>query len=354
MEKEMKEMEYRQLPLIKKAMKTRRMNTFELDTLITENQIGEEDLEAFLAFLQSVSISIVDAEDVQPEQPAQEGIDDSASLDSAKQYLREIARFPLLSPAEEHEICERVSAGDPDAREQLINANLRLVVSVAKRYTSSGLGFLDLIQIGNIGLMKAVDKFDCTKGFRFSTYATWWIRQAIVRAIADQGKDIRVPVHMTDLIHRVKKCQADLMAADGSYPSPEMIAEQLNLPVSKVNEALRCDRDVLSLDSPVGEDGDSVLGDYIEDKSEKENNIAFENKALGEMLDKIMKDCLTEKESTVLRLRYGLYDGTPHTLEDVGARFQLTRERIRQIEASALRKLKHPGRSRQLRDFLYD
>ena len=267
--------------------------------------------------------------------------------DPVKIYLKEIGRVPLLSMDEEKQLAERMAQGDSSAKKRLCEANLRLVVSIAKKYVGRGMQFLDLIQEGNLGLLKAVEKFDYNKGFKFSTYATWWIRQAITRAIADQARTIRIPVHMVETITRVKKATSQLLHETGREPTPEEIAERLGMPVERVCEVMRIAQDPVSLETPIGEEEDSHLGDFIED----ENALAPEDAAslmlLKEQLDKVLST-LTEREAKVLRLRFGLEDGRSRTLEEVGKEFDVTRERIRQIEAKALRKLRHPSRSKLL------
>ncbi len=271
--------------------------------------------------------------------------------DPVKIYLKEIGRVPLLTPEEEHELAERMAKGDPAAKKRLSEANLRLVVSIAKRYGGRGMQFLDLIQEGNLGLIKAVEKFDHTKGFKFSTYATWWIRQAITRAIADQARTIRIPVHMVETITKVKKTSSQLLHENGHDPTAEEIAERLNIQVDKVREIMRIAQDPVSLETPIGEEEDSHLGDFIPDDDAPAPAEAASLILLKEQLNKIL-GTLTEREAKVLKLRFGLEDGRSRTLEEVGKEFDVTRERIRQIEAKALRKLRHPSRSKQVKDFL--
>ena len=279
------------------------------------------------------------------------GSDGIAIDDPVKVYLKEIGRVPLLSPEEETELAVRIQEGDEAAKKRLSEANLRLVVSIAKRYLGRGMQFLDLIQEGNLGLIKAVEKFDHTKGFKFSTYATWWIRQAITRAIADQARTIRIPVHMVETINKVKKASSQLLHVNGREPSPDEIAEELEMPVDKVREIMRVAQEPVSMETPIGEEEDSHLGDFIPDDDAPAPADVASHTLLKETLDSVL-DSLTPREEKVLRLRFGLEDGCSRTLEEVGREFKVTRERIRQIEAKALRKLRHPSRSKRLKDFL--
>ena len=271
--------------------------------------------------------------------------------DPVKVYLKEIGRVPLLSSDEEVELAQRMAEGDAYAKKRLAEANLRLVVSIAKRYVGRGMQFLDLIQEGNLGLIKAVEKFDHTKGFKFSTYATWWIRQAITRAIADQARTIRIPVHMVETINKVKKVSSELLHQNGHDPTAEEIAAALDMPVDKVREIMRVAQEPVSLETPIGEEEDSHLGDFIPDDDAPAPADAASHTLLKEQLGEVLKT-LTPREEKVLRLRFGLEDGRSRTLEEVGKEFNVTRERIRQIEAKALRKLRHPSRSKKLKDFL--
>ena len=271
--------------------------------------------------------------------------------DPVKVYLKEIGRVPLLTPEEETALAMRIIDGDVRAKQRLSEANLRLVVSIAKRYVGRGMQFLDLIQEGNLGLIKAVEKFDYTKGFKFSTYATWWIRQAITRAIADQARTIRIPVHMVETINKVKKVSSQLLHKNGHEPTAEEIAEEIAMPVDKVREIMRVAQEPVSLETPIGEEEDSHLGDFIPDDDAPAPADAASHTLLKEQLEEVLGS-LTEREAKVLRLRFGLEDGRPRTLEEVGKEFDVTRERIRQIEAKALRKLRHPSRSKKLKDFL--
>ena len=271
--------------------------------------------------------------------------------DPVRMYLKEIGKIPLLTADEEIELAKRMEKGDPEAKRRLAESNLRLVVSIAKRYTGRGMQFLDLIQEGNMGLMKAVDKFDYTKGYKFSTYATWWIRQAITRGIADTGRTIRVPVHMVETINKTLRMTRTLLQELGREPTPEEVAERLNVSVSRVREVLKISRDPVSLDTPIGEEDDSHLGDFIEDDSalSPADSAAF-SMLRAELATAL--ESLTDRERQVVKLRFGLEDGRARTLEEVGKEFNVTRERIRQIEAKALRKLRHPSRSKRLKDFL--
>ena len=325
-----------------------------------------EAMEKLYEELESNGIEVVDDDPIDPadagllQEEGGEEFDDALNTDGiaiddpVKVYLKEIGRVPLLSPEEEIELALKIQAGGPDgekAKQRLSEANLRLVVSIAKRYVGRGMQFLDLIQEGNLGLIKAVEKFDHTKGFKFSTYATWWIRQAITRAIADQARTIRIPVHMVETINKVKKVSSQLLHEMGHDPSAEEIAERLEMPVDKVREIMRVAQEPVSLETPIGEEEDSHLGDFIPDDDAPIPAEAASQTLLKEQLADVLKT-LTPREEKVLRLRFGLEDGRPRTLEEVGKEFNVTRERIRQIEAKALRKLRHPSRSRKLRDFL--
>ena len=270
--------------------------------------------------------------------------------DPVRMYLKEIGQIPLLSAEEEVDLAKRVSEGDQKAKNKLTEANLRLVVSIAKKYSGRGLHILDLIQEGNTGLIRAVDKFDWTKGNKFSTYATWWIRQAITRAIADQARTIRVPVHMVEVINKTTRCNRKLVQELGREPTVEEIAAELNLPVEKIIEANRTAADTLSLDTPVGDEEDTSIGSFVEDERTPGPADATSNAMLAEALKEIL-DTLTEREADVLRMRFGMYDGRTHTLEEVGQNFGVTRERIRQIENKAIRKLRHPSRAKKIKDF---
>lgn len=271
--------------------------------------------------------------------------------DPVRMYLKEIGSIPLLSGEEEIELAKRIEQGDVDAKQKLAESNLRLVVSIAKRYVGRGMSFLDLIQEGNLGLIKAAEKFDYRKGYKFSTYATWWIRQAITRAIADQARTIRIPVHMVETINKIIRAQRALTQKLGREPSPQEIAKEVNMPADKVREVLKISQEPVSLETPIGEEEDSHLGDFIPDDNEPVPAEAAEYAVLKEQLNEVL-DTLTDREQKVLRLRFGLDDGRARTLEEVGKEFNVTRERIRQIEAKALRKLRHPSRSKKLKDYL--
>ena len=271
--------------------------------------------------------------------------------DPIRLYLREIGRVPLLSAEEEMELAKRVAAGDEEARMKMVESNLRLVVSIAKRYTNRGLNLLDLIQEGSFGLLKAVEKFDYSKGYKFSTYATWWVRQSVTRAIADQARTIRIPVHMVETINRVVRTSHKMVHELGREPTHQEVADRMNLPVERVGEILKMALEPVSLEAPVGEEEDSCLGDFISATGMEEPGEAAAAALLKEQLEKVLKT-LTPREEKVLRMRFGFEDGKPHTLEEVGKEFEVTRERVRQIEAKALRKLRHPSRFKYLKDCL--
>ena len=287
------------------------------------------------------------------DEPLEEALPaDGAKLDDpVRMYLKEIGKIPLLSPEQELDIAKRMSEGDESARKAMTEANLRLVVSIAKRYVGRGMQLLDLIQEGNLGLLKAVEKFDYTKGYKFSTYATWWIRQAITRAIADQARTIRIPVHMVETINRVIRTAHSMVQSLGREPTAEEIAAEMHLELSKVEEILKIAQEPVSLETPIGEEEDSHLGDFIQDEEASQPAEAASYTLLREQLEEVLTT-LTPREEQVLRMRFGLTDGKAHTLEEVGKEFNVTRERIRQIESKALRKLRHPSRSKKLRDFL--
>jgi RNA polymerase sigma factor, sigma-70 family len=325
------------------------------------DELDPEQIEKIYDALESNGIEIIeDTEDLSLDdlninensdddaEPAPDGV---SIDDPVKIYLKEIGRVPLLSPDEEVDLAIRISQGDVAAKKRLSEANLRLVVSIAKRYLGRGMQFLDLIQEGNLGLIKAVEKFDHTKGFKFSTYATWWIRQAITRAIADQARTIRIPVHMVETINKVKKVSSQLLHQNGHEPSADDIAAELDMPVDKVREIMRVAQEPVSLETPIGEEEDSHLGDFIPDDDAPAPQDAASHTLLKEQLSDVLSS-LTSREEKVLRLRFGLEDGRSRTLEEVGREFNVTRERIRQIEAKALRKLRHPSRSKKLKDFL--
>lgn len=341
------------------------ITTKEIFDAIGEMDFDPEQLEKFYDTLESMGIELIDdlddlhIEDIDLETVAREfeSFSDEVSADAisiddpVKVYLKEIGRVPLLSTDEEKMLAIKITDGDAAAKKRLSEANLRLVVSIAKRYLGRGMQFLDLIQEGNLGLIKAVEKFDYTKGFKFSTYATWWIRQAITRAIADQARTIRIPVHMVETINKVKKVSSQLLHTNGHEPTADEIAEELDMPVDKVREIMRVAQEPVSLETPIGEEEDSHLGDFIPDEDAPQPADAASHTMLREQLSEVL-DTLTPREEKVLRLRFGLEDGRPRTLEEVGKEFNVTRERIRQIEAKALRKLRHPSRSKKLKDFL--
>ena len=279
---------------------------------------------------------------------SQEGL---AIDDPVRMYLKEIGKIPLLSPERETYLAEQITLGNKAAKDELIEANLRLVVSIAKRHVGKGMYFLDLIQEGNLGLIKAVEKFDYSKGYKFSTYATWWIRQAITRAIADQARTIRIPVHMVETIHKVSRTARQLLQEQGREPTTEEIAERLGVTADKVREIMKIAQDPVSLETPIGEEEDSHLGDFVEDNESPTPSDSASYSLLREQLCNILRT-LTPREEQVIKLRFGLEDGRPRTLEEVGKQFDITRERIRQIEAKALRKLRHPSRSKTLKDYL--
>ena len=335
------------------------------DQLAIPFSLDADGIDDLLQRIQDAGISIVDKDgnpssrvmQVEEEKELTDeellGSNSAKVNDPVRMYLKEIGVVPLLTNEEEQELALAVEAGDVEAKQRLAEANLRLVVSIAKRYVGRGMQFLDLIQEGNMGLMKAVDKFDYSKGFKFSTYATWWIRQAITRAIADQARTIRIPVHMVETINKMVREQRNLLQELGQDPTPEQIAERMDMTPDKVREILKIAQEPVSLETPIGEEDDSHLGDFIEDEV-IENPVDYTTRVvLREQLDEVL-DTLTDREENVLRLRFGLDDGKMRTLEDVGKVFNVTRERIRQIEAKALRKLRHPSRSKPLRDFMED
>lgn len=306
---------------------------------------SEDDMDEDL-FLEEGTEEEMDVEHIDLSVPDGIGTDDPVRM-----YLKEIGKVPLLTMEEEIELAKRIELGDEEAKKKLAEANLRLVVSIAKRYLGRGMQFLDLIQEGNLGLIKAVEKFEYKKGYKFSTYATWWIRQAITRAIADQARTIRIPVHMVETINRLIRVQRQLVQTLGREPYPEEIAKEMGIPVERVREVMKISLDPVSLETPIGEEDDSHLGDFIQDEHVAVPVDAATYTLLREQLKEVL-DTLTEREQKVLRLRFGLDDGRPRTLEEVGRDFNVTRERIRQIEAKALRKLRHPSRSKKLKDYL--
>lgn len=317
-----------------------------------EIDFNPDEIEKLYDSMESMGVEIIDGLD-DPEMVGDAGHDEGAILtdDPVKVYLKEIGTVPLLSSEEELELAKRVVEGDEKAKKRLSEANLRLVVSIAKRYLGRGMHFLDLIQEGNLGLMKAVEKFDYTKGFKFSTYATWWIRQAITRAIADQARTIRIPVHMVETMNKVRRVSGQLLHNNGREPTPEEVAEELNMPVEKIREIMRASQDPLSLETPIGEEDDTHLGDMVPDGDALAPVEEASHVLLREQLMDVL-GTLTPRERKVLQMRFGISGGRPHTLEEVGKEFDVTRERIRQIEAKALRKLRHPSRSKKLKDYL--
>ena len=344
--------------LLESGKQKGRLTTKEISDALEELDYDVEQVDKLYDTFEAYNIEIVEDDGGESIAPASnEELEsvlsaDGISIDDpVKVYLKEIGRVPLLSAEEEVELAIRMSEGDVAAKKRLSEANLRLVVSIAKRYVGRGMQFLDLIQEGNLGLIKAVEKFDHTKGFKFSTYATWWIRQAITRAIADQARTIRIPVHMVETINKVKKVNSQLLHENGHEPTNEQIAEKLEMPVEKVREIMRVAQEPVSLETPIGEEEDSHLGDFIPDEDAPAPSDVASHTMLKEQLAEVLST-LTPREEKVLRLRFGLEDGRSRTLEEVGKEFNVTRERIRQIEAKALRKLRHPSRSKKLKDFL--
>ena len=328
--------------------------------------LSPEQIDKILDFLEANHVDVlritdddddilIDDEDVENDVEMEKidlSVPDGVSIeDPVRMYLKEIGKVPLLTAEEEIELAKRMELGDEEAKKRLAEANLRLVVSIAKRYVGRGMLFLDLIQEGNLGLIKAVEKFDYRKGYKFSTYATWWIRQAITRAIADQARTIRIPVHMVETINKLIRVSRQLLQELGREPTPEEIAEEMNMPVERVREILKISQEPVSLETPIGEEEDSHLGDFIQDDNVPVPADAAAFTLLKEQLVEVLST-LTDREQKVLRLRFGLDDGRARTLEEVGKEFNVTRERIRQIEAKALRKLRHPSRSRKLKDYL--
>ena len=344
--------------LLESGKQKGRLTTKEMSDALEELDYDVEQVDKLYDTFEAYNIEIVEDDGGESIAPASnEELEsvlntDGISIDDpVKVYLKEIGRVPLLSAEEEVELAIKMSQGDVAAKKRLSEANLRLVVSIAKRYVGRGMQFLDLIQEGNLGLIKAVEKFDHTKGFKFSTYATWWIRQAITRAIADQARTIRIPVHMVETINKVKKVNSQLLHENGHEPTNEQIAEKLEMPVEKVREIMRVAQEPVSLETPIGEEEDSHLGDFIPDEDAPAPSDVASHTMLKEQLAEVLST-LTPREEKVLRLRFGLEDGRSRTLEEVGKEFNVTRERIRQIEAKALRKLRHPSRSKKLKDFL--
>jgi len=346
--------------LIDLGKKQGKLTSADIDKFLEGISFDVEQVDKLYETLETNNIDIIDILEEEEEILTEKNVEkfekslsaEGVSIDDpVKVYLKEIGSFPLLSLEEEVELAERILKGDEIAKKKLAEANLRLVVSIAKRYVGRGMLFLDLIQEGNLGLIKAVEKFDHTKGFKFSTYATWWIRQAITRAIADQARTIRIPVHMVETINKVKKVQSQLLHKNGQEPSVEDLAEELDMPQEKVREILKVAQEPISLESPIGEEEDSHLGDFIPDSDAPVPEEAATHALLKEQLAEVLAT-LTPREAKVLSLRFGIEDGRPRTLEEVGKEFNVTRERIRQIEAKALRKLRHPSRNKKLKDFL--
>ena len=346
--------------LIETGKRNQKLTAKEIDAALAEIDFDVELVDKMYETLESNAIEIED-DGEEEKAPLTEASVDQFELalsqegvaidDPVKVYLKEIGRVPLLTHEEEIALAVRITQNDEVAKRRLSEANLRLVVSIAKRYVGRGMQFLDLIQEGNLGLIKAVEKFDHTKGFKFSTYATWWIRQAITRAIADQARTIRIPVHMVETINKVKKVSSQLLHRNGHEPTVEEVADELGVTVEKVREIMRVAQEPVSLETPIGEEEDSHLGDFIPDEDALVPADQASHTLLKEQLSGVL-NTLTPREEKVLRLRFGLEDGRPRTLEEVGKEFSVTRERIRQIEAKALRKLRHPSRSKKLRDFL--
>ena len=365
--------EVRLQELMEKGRKAGKLTSKDLD-LLNELNLDADTVDKFYEDLEKAGVEIdygvgdlpVLDDDLLPELddlsqveevPEEEVTDTNALMDTfatddpVRMYLKEIGKVPLLTPEEEQELARRMNAGDEEAKRRMTEANLRLVVSIAKRYVGRGMLFLDLIQEGNLGLIKAVEKFDVEKGYKFSTYATWWIRQAITRAIADQARTIRIPVHMVETINKTIRVSRQLLQELGHDPSAEEIAAEMNMPVDKVRDILKIAQEPVSLETPIGEEEDSHLGDFIPDEDASEPSEAASFSLLREQLEEVL-DTLAPREKKVLELRFGIVDGRTRTLEEVGKEFNVTRERIRQIEAKALRKLRHPSRSKKLRDFL--
>lgn len=356
---EIKSFEERKNELVKKGKEKGFITYEDLADSLKGLDLDADSLDELYNVFSKNNIAVVSEEETGEDTSNSLILDDNALTkdltinDPVRMYLKEIGQIKLLTMTEELELADRIAAGDEEAKTILAEANLRLVVSIAKRYVGRGMLFLDLIQEGNIGLMKAVEKFDVTKGYKFSTYATWWIRQAITRAIADQARTIRVPVHMVETINKLARIQRQLTLELNREPTEEELAKKMNMSVEKIRDIYKISQDPVSLETPIGEEEDSHLGDFIKD----ENNMSPEEYATNEMLKDEIADVLltlTEREEKVIRLRFGLEDGKSRTLEEVGQMFGVTRERIRQIEAKALRKLRHPSRSRKLKDYMGD
>lgn len=361
-----KEMQKRALEeLVEQGKKAGELTYGDIQTKLEAVEMDADQIELIYEFLEKQGIEIIgnfgedlpelegdDDFNITEDELVDLSVPDSVSIDDpVRMYLKEIGKVPLLSNTEEAELAQRMSEGDEEAKRRLAEANLRLVVSIAKRYVGRGMLFLDLIQEGNLGLIKAVEKFDYTKGYKFSTYATWWIRQAITRAIADQARTIRIPVHMVETINKLIRVTRQLVQELGRDPLPEEIAKELNMPIDKVGEIMKIAQEPVSLETPIGEEEDSHLGDFIQDNETPAPQDAATFRLLKEQLVDVLST-LTPREEKVLRLRFGLDNGRARTLEEVGKEFNVTRERIRQIEAKALRKLRHPSRSKKLKDYL--
>ena len=350
------------MEIIQKAKKSGKITYGELASELDE--VNPEQIDKVFDAFETLGVNILKDDDEEPDFEDLEDVEEIkledidvmniegvSTDDPVRMYLREIGRIPLLNYEEELDLAKRILEGDEEAKQKLAESNLRLVVSIAKKYVGRGMLFLDLIQEGNMGLIKAVDKFDYTKGFKFSTYATWWIRQAITRAIADQARTIRIPVHMVETINKLIRTSRHLLQQFGREPTPDEIAKEMEMPVEKVMEIQKIAQDPVSLETPIGEEDDSHLGDFIPDDDSPAPQDSAAYTLLKEQLEEVM-NTLTPREAKVLKLRFGLEDGKARTLEEVGKEFQVTRERIRQIEAKALRKLRHPSRSKKLRDYM--
>jgi RNA polymerase primary sigma factor len=350
--------------LVEKGKRKKKLSYEEIVDDLQGYNLEPDNIDDILEHLQSLGISVgaegdqdIDNEDENENEresieTEEVNVPDGIEVDDpVRMYLKEIGRVPLLKAEQEMDLAQRIEMGEDEAKRQLVEANLRLVVSIAKRYVGRGMLFLDLIQEGNLGLMKAVEKFDYRKGFKFSTYATWWIRQAITRAIADQARTIRIPVHMVETINKLSRIQRSLLQTLGREPTPLEVAEEMDIPVERVIEIMKVAQEPVSLETPIGEEDDSHLGDFITDEDAESPEESASFVLLREHLDGIL-NTLTDREEKVLRLRFGLNDGRPRTLEEVGQEFGVTRERIRQIEAKALRKLRHPSRSKKLKDYI--
>jgi RNA polymerase primary sigma factor len=348
--------------LIKKGKDKGKLSYEKVMDALSEVELSPEQIDDIYETLAEMGIKVVDKDEAEESKDDSEDDADDSNLDLSvpdgvgiddpvRMYLKEIGKVPLLEAEEEVSLAKRMEEGDEEAKQMLAEANLRLVVSIAKKYVGRGMLFLDLIQEGNLGLIKAVEKFDYTKGYKFSTYATWWIRQAITRSIADQARTIRIPVHMVETINKVIRVSRHLLQEMGREPTPEEIAAEMDLTEEKVREVMKISQEPVSLETPIGEEEDSHLGDFIEDEDAPAPSAAASFMLLQEQLDEVL-DTLSDREKRVLELRFGVEDGRSRTLEEVGKEFGVTRERIRQIEAKALRKLRHPSRSKKLKDYL--